>query len=65
MTGMVSIITDLVCDVIGLVFNMSMDVAIHLLANLLQFTEIIIFHKISLGEHCKKNIPGFYQCLRS
>ena len=28
MTGMVSIMTDLVCDVIGLVFSMSMDVVI-------------------------------------
>ena len=64
MMGMVPIMTELVCDVIGLVFSMTMDVAIYLLANL-QFTEIIIFHKISLGEHCKKNIPGFYQCLRS
>ena len=65
MTGMVSIMTELVCDIIGLVFNISMDVAIYLLANLLQFTEIIIFHKISLGEHFKKNRPGLYQCLRS
>ena len=65
MMGMVPIRTELVCDIIGLVFNISMDVAIYLLANLLQFTEIIIFHKISLGEHCKKNIPGLYQCLRS
>ena len=35
--GMVSIMTELVCDIIGLVFSMSMDVAIYLLANLLQF----------------------------